>query len=535
MPPHGPILLRNARVLDGTGGPARAADVLLDGDRIAGVSVGGGAEPAPDAHQTFDLAGLILAPGFIDLHTHSDVALLRDGRAESQLLQGVTTEVVGNCGHSCAPLVRDADAQRLTFGPRVDATPCWRSFGEYLAALEAAQLAVNVAALVGHAALRLAVMQDPLARAREEEIDAMTALLDRSLEEGAIGFSSGLEYVPGICADTRELSALAREAARHGALYTTHVRNRDVQFELGIGEALSTARAAGARLQISHIQPKFGAPAHAAEHMAAMIEWARADVDAGCDVIPHTWGPTVVASVLPAWVHEGGVQPMLARLADPAARERIKARPNPIWRLVAEGRWEDIVLLASEANDRECGRTIAEIAASRAVAPFDAVLDLLREEGEGCAGLTWAGRNFTDHDIDLLLQAPQAGVISDAITLTRDGPLGRLRWSPSAYGWTARFLQRYVRERRALDLPEAVRRLTGLPAQRLGLADRGEIRVDARADLVAFDARAIADHSTLAAPNVPPSGIAHVIVNGDFAVRDGRLTGARAGRVLRGH
>lgn len=531
MPIQATLLLRNASLLDGSGAPARFADVLIGGGRIEAVGKIAG---AAGAAEQIDLAGLMLAPGFIDLHTHSDVSLLRDGRAESQLLQGVTTEVVGNCGHSCAPIVRGEDAQRLTFGPRAEAQPCWRSFADYLAALEASELAVNVSALVGHAALRTAVMRDPLARAADEEIDAMADLLDRSLDEGAVGLSSGLEYVPGICADARELAALAACVARHGALYATHVRNRDVQYELGIGEAVATARASGARLQVSHIQPKFGAPAHAAERMTAMVDWARADVDAAFDVIPHTWAPTAVASVLPAWMHEGGPLQTLARLRDPAARARIKARPNPIWRLVAEGRWSDIVLLSSSANAREQGQTVAEIAASRSVEPFDAVLDLLHEDGEAFAALTWAGHNFTDDDIALLLGEPHAGVISDAITLTRDGPLGRLRWSPSSFNWTARFLQRYVRERGALDLPQAVRRLTALPAQRLGLADRGVIREGARADLVVFDAAAVADHSTLAEPNVPPSGFLHVIVNGRVAVRDGQLTGARAGQVLRG-
>lgn len=216
-------MFRNASLLDGSGGPVRAADVLIDASRIVAV---GCIDPLEGAHE-IDLAGLALAPGFIDLHTHSDVALLRDGRAESQLLQGVTTEVVGNCGHSCAPIVRAGDAQALTFGPRADAEPCWRTLAEYLAALERSSPAVNVAALVGHAALRTAVMRDPLARADADEIDAMASLLDRSLEEGAAGLSTGLEYVPGICAESRELTALAKRVARHGALYATHVRNRE--------------------------------------------------------------------------------------------------------------------------------------------------------------------------------------------------------------------------------------------------------------------------------------------------------------------
>lgn len=485
--------------------------------------------------QTIDLTGLVLCPGFIDMHTHSDVALMRDGRAESQLLQGVTTEVVGNCGHSPAPLLRAEDAQSLTFGPRADADPCWRSFAQFLEALAKAQPAVNVAALVGHGALRLARMNDPLQAATAQEIESMASLLQDCLDEGAIGLSSGLEYVPGLCAETKELDALCKVVATKDRLYATHIRNRDTRYEAAMNEALDAARNSQSRIQISHMTPKYGAPEGAAHRMLEMIERARREgVDAAFDVIPSVWGPTAVSSILPSWVFEGGAALALQRLRDPAQREKIKANPNPIWRLVMEGRWQDIVLFGSQANAQWVGLPIAEIASIKLSNGFDAVLDLLCDEGEAFGSLAWVGRNFTEADTQNLLADSQAGVISDAITMNRDGALKNLRWSPSAFGWTARFLQHHVRERRHLNWQEGIYRLTQLPAKRLKLKDRSCVRPGYRADLVAFDHQTISDVSSLAQPNVPPQGIAYVWVNGQLAAQDGKLTGNRVGQIVKG-
>jgi N-acyl-D-amino-acid deacylase len=266
-----------------------------------------------------------------------------------------------------------------------------------------------------------------------------------------------------------------------------------------------------------------------------MVDTARREgLDASYDVIPHHWGPTTMASVLPAWAFEGGTHALLARLRDPQQRAAMRAKPNPIWRLVAEERWDDIVLFGCTANADLAGLSMAEIARARRCHPFDAIFDLLADDGEAYASVTWAGRNFSTADTETLLAQPHAGVISDAITLTRDGPLAALRWSPSTYGWTARFLQRCTETSGLLTLADGVRRLTQVPAQRLGLGDRGRIEAGACADLVAFDPARLADRSTLAEPHVPPEGVVHVWVNGQQAVREGALTGVRAGTVLRG-
>ncbi|MBS0452505.1 MAG: amidohydrolase family protein [Proteobacteria bacterium] len=524
------IVLRGAQVLDGSGTAARRVDVRIVGDLIDEI---GNVAPR-EGDVLVDLRGLVLAPGFIDLHTHSDVALLRDGRAESQLLQGVTLEVVGNCGHSLAPR-SPGHPSGMGVGPAPQDEPCWNDFAGYLQALQEQRPGLNVAALVGHGALRQIVMPGALRTAKDDEVDALAALLEQCLDEGAIGLSSGLEYVPGLCADARELTRLCGCVARRGAIYTTHLRNRDLHYQAGLQEALDAAREGGATLQVSHMTPKFGAPAHAAEHMVDMIDAARHEgLDVAFDVIPHNWGPTTMASVLPAWAFEGGTAALLQRLRQPEQRARMRANPNPIWRLVAKERWDDIVLFGCTANAQLVGLSLAAIGRHRNCHPFEAIFDLLADEGEAYAGVTWVGRNFSSSDTDKLLAHPHAGVISDAITLTRDGPLSALRWSPSTYGWTARFLQRCTTARDALSLPDGVRRLTGLAAERLGLADRGRIAPRAHADLVAFDPAVLADRSSLAEPHIPPEGIVHVWVNGQQAVRNGALTGLRAGTVIKG-
>lgn len=525
------LLIRNGLVLDGTGTPARRADLGLVGDRIVAIEPGGieaGDVPALDA------AGLVVAPGFIDIHTHSDATLLADGAAESQLLQGVTTEVIGNCGHSCAPATRpDRVAERI-FGRNAGFAIRWRSFGEYLDTMQAARPAVNVAALVGHGTLRLCTMEDPGRPATEDEIRGLRRLAREALEEGAIGLSTGLEYAPGSAATPREIVELCREAASLGAVHTTHVRNRDAYWEIGLGEALAAARQSGVRTQVSHISPKYGAPPGTAAAMVEMIGWSRAaGADVAFDVIPHNWGPTTMSAALPAWAQAGGVARILDRLRDPVARARIKADPEPMWRLVADRRWDDIVLFHAPANPNLAGLSFTEIGRIRGVDPHDAVLDLLAEEGEGLFAATWLARQFSDADQDLLLSQPECGVISDTVTLSRGGALAGMRWSPSTWGWTARFLDGFARQRGLMTLREGVRRLTSLAADRMGLAGRGRIAPGAFADLVLFDPSRLVDRSTLAVPDASPSGLVHVVVNGAVAVRDGRVTGARAGRVLR--
>ena len=512
------------------GKPAFAADIGVRGDKIAAV----GNLKEAKARERLDASGLVVAPGFIDIHTHSDFSLLARGAAESQALQGVTFEVVGNCGHSCAPIGKTESPHKLTLGYEPSIRIDWATFNGYLSRLEKAALGVNVASFVGHCTLRHAVMRGAPRPATDGETAAMKKLLEESLEQGAIGFSTGLEYNPGKAARSEEIAELCKAAGRRRALYATHVRNRDLFYEAGFGEALACARAAGARLQISHIVTKFGAPRHAMEHTMEMVDWSKREgLDVAFDMIPHNWSPTWVAAMLPIWAFDGGLKKLLRRLKSPKEREKMRHNPMPIWQLVPAGRWRDILIFNSPRNPGLCGMTLADIARRRRKRDVtDMLFDLMLEEGETLMDLTWIGRNFAEADNKTALAEPDCVVISDGVTVgsgQRDKVV-----SPSVCGWAARFLQRYVREMKLMTLEEGVRRLTGLPAARLGVKNRGIIAKGKFADIAVFSYESLRDRSTVKHPERHPVGIRHVLVNGQFAVRNGKRTPVNNGRVIRG-
>lgn len=527
------VLIKGGDVYDGSGAAPFKADIAVNDGIIVEIgSVDG------EAGHVLDASGLAVSPGFVDLHTHSDFTLAANGRAESQVHQGVTTEVVGQCGVSCAPARSNADIALMSPGfvdGAVDTD--WRSFGDYLDHLDKTPLGVNVAAFVGHGTIHRAIVGDALRPADEDEMDQMVALLDESIEGGAYGLSSGLEYWPGSLASPDQLADMAKVAAKHDVLYATHVRNRDLFYDLGFGEALATARASGARLQISHIQPKFGAPDFAMQHAIDMCEQSRAHgVDVAFDVIPHDWSHTRVMAILPQWAQEGGPDKVRERLSDNAIREKIKRNPRPMWRLVNSDGWDRIVLMQSEANKDLVGMTFDDIGRRKNTHPYDAVFDLLlEEEGDNMNHLMWTSQSFNNGDINLALQQPQCAVISDTQALAPYGCLKHHIGSLSGYGWAARFLAHYVRDAGLLTLQEGIRRITSLPAERLGVSDRGTLKTGACADITVFDATDIRSHATVETPRTYATGIAHVLVNGGISMRDGQRTDVDSGCVLRSH
>ncbi len=524
-------ILQGGCVIDATGSAPYLADVGIVGDRIAAI----GDLSLATAKARIDCHGLTVAPGFIDIHTHSDYTLLVDGRADSQICQGVTTEVIGQCGFSCAPLKSAAGGRGVIGYVELGMDMTWRSFGEYLDRLEQAKPAVNVAALVGHGAIHRAVMGDESKAPTESDVAEMVKLAEQAFDDGAKGLSTGLEYWPGNDAPMQEIEALTAVAARRGGLYATHVRNRDVYYDLGFTEAVATARHAGARLQISHIQPKFGAPAQAMQHTLELLYRARREgVDVAYDIIPHDWSHTVMVSVLPAWAREGGTTQTLERLRDPSLRERMKHNPRPIWRLVTERKWDDIVLLKSAVNADLVGLSFAEIGRQRGIDPYDAVFDILFEEGQGLSSVMWTSRSFSDADVCMCLRETDSMVMSDTLALTDRGPLNGTIGSLSGYGWTARLLGHYVRDRQIISLPEAIAKITSMPADRVGIRDRGRLTVGSFADVVVFDAATVQDRSSFLLPRRHPDGIAHVWVNGVQVVNEGQRNDAQPGQVLRG-
>lgn len=528
------LILHGGEIFDGTGAAAFIGDVAIKDGHITAIGKPGEIHHS-NAQTILDVSGLIVSPGFIDMHTHSDFTLIADGRAESQVHQGVTTEVIGQCGASCAPVNSTADIRRVApwFNEKAK-HDTWLGFGDYLDVLDRSELGVNVMAFVGHGTIHRAVLGGGLHAGDVDDVAKMARLVDQCMDEGAGGFSSGLEYFPGILAAPEHLVPLCEVAAKYKRLYATHVRNRDTHYDLGFAEAIATARQSGAKLQISHIQPKFGAPHYAMEHTLEMIEIARRHgADIAFDVIPHDWNNTLMAAILPRWAQAGDLEDVLKRLADPEARKKIKANPQPMWLLVKAERWSDIVLLNASVNKDLVGANFAEIGRMRNCNPYDAVLDILLEEGDSMMSCMWASKSFTEDDLDMCLHQPECAVISDTVATANDGILADQLGSLSGYGWAARFLQHYVRDRQVLSLAEGLAKLTSVPAARLGLKKRGLLKPGYHADICVFDQVNIASNATARHPRRYASGIAHVLVNGALAMRSGQRLPVNAGRVVR--
>lgn len=534
MKDNADIILAGATVFDGSGKEGFIGDLAITGEIITAVEREGVLKRS-NAAEVIDVTGLVAAPGFIDMHTHSDFTLIADGRAESQVHQGVTTEVIGQCGISCAPVNTPKDIRRVApwfiEQARHDQ---WLGFGEYLDVLDGNDLGVNVMAFVGHGTVHRSVLGGDLHPGEPDDIMKMANLVDECMAEGAGGLSTGLEYFPGILAAPEHLVPLCEVAAKYKRLYATHVRNRDTHYDLGFTEAIATARQSGAKLQISHIQPKFGAPDYAMNHTLEMIELARRhDVDIAFDVIPHDWNHTLMAAILPKWAQAGTIDDVLMRLADPACRERIISNPQPMWLMVKEEKWSDIVLLNATHNKEIVGADFGEIGRMRNCHPYDAVLDILLEEGQDMMACMWSSKAFRESDVELCLDQPECAVISDTVAIANEGILKDHVGSLSGYGWAARFLQHYVRDRKVLSLAEGIAKLTSVPAMRLGLKNRGRLRPGYQADVCIFDKVNIASNATAQNPRRYASGIAHVIVNGKVSMRNGERTPVNAGRVIR--
>ncbi|WP_162606247.1 N-acyl-D-amino-acid deacylase family protein [Jiangella asiatica] len=522
------LVIRGAAVLDGTGTPAVRGDVLVDDGRIEALLPPG----APvAAARVVDAGGLVVAPGFIDIHTHSDVSVLLDGRAQSKVHQGVTTEVVGNCGFSAFPLVSRhlGDHVELLAGIGDDpVSPDWRDFAGYAAALEGGGTAVNVAALVGHGQLRIAA-NGMDARLPPQRLAAMCALLSEQLEQGAFGLSTGLTYVPSRYADTAELTALCRMLARHDRLYATHARGSSVD---AIDEAGRLGRDTGARIQFSHLAINEPDRWGRAGELLTVIDRHRDDgVDLAADVYPYDASASALTQYLPAWVHEGGVDAMRTRLADPSVLRRAEAELAAGWG--DGGRipwfWDRVILARTDGVlDAPEGATVLRAAEAAGVSEARYVLELCRAGGNRVQVVLFYR---TEDDMREFLRHPQTLVGSDgsALPYEQDGR----RPHPRAFGAHARVLGRYVRELGDLELATAIHSMTSAVADRLRITDRGVLRPGLAADAVVFDPATIADRATYLDPGRPPIGVTHVLVNGRLVIDDGAQTAERPGRVLR--
>ncbi|MEU9869304.1 D-aminoacylase [Actinomadura sp. NPDC048021] len=511
------LLIAGGTLADGTGAAPVRADVAVTGGRVTGI----GDLAGRPAARTIDASGHVVAPGFVDVHTHSDLTLLSSPEAHSAVRQGITTVVVGNCGLGVAPVAAgdDREALRAAAG-YLDLDPSvrwdWADLPGYLAALDAARPAVNVAALVAHTPLRAAAVGFGDRPADAAALDRMRGLLGDALAAGAAGVSTGLVYAPACYAREDELEALGRTAAAHGRLFAWHVRDYADGLLDSVRQALRVAAATGCRTQISHLvavgRRNHGSVARALE----LIDAARAaGLDVGFDIYPYLAGNAPLSQLLPAWAQEGGERAMRARLDGRAVRARVRDG----WRDMPNS-WDDIAV---------GGRPVTALAAEAGTEPPDLVLDLVAEHGNAVQ-MVAGGRS--ERDLADALTHPAGVIGSDGQALDPAGPTGRGTPHPRSYGCYPRLFAAYVRPG-LLGLAEAVRRCTSAPAERAGLAGRGVLRPGAHGDIVVFDPARIADRATFAAPQRYPDGIRAVVVGGRAVVEDGAHGGARPGEILR--
>jgi N-acyl-D-amino-acid deacylase len=525
------VILRGGAVVDGTGAPARAGDVVVEGGRVVEICAPGASRE--QTGQVVDVAGLVVAPGFIDMHSHSDLAVLADPAYEAKVLQGVTLEVLGQDGLSYAPASQETLEQlRVQLsgwnGDGADVGLDWTTVGGYLDRVDAGS-PVNVAYLVPHGSVRLAVLGNAARPATRAELAEMRRLVAAGMRDGAVGMSAGLTYTPGAYADDDELVALCEVVAELGGYYCPHHRNYGSRVVESYGECLTIAERARVPLHLAHCHVNFPPNRGRAGEVLAAIGAARdRGVDVTLDSYPYLAGATYLHALLPSWTHEGGMDNLLDRLQRADDRARIVDEMEVAGSDGHHGMpmdWSTIVIsgVRDAALERYVGRSVAASAAAEGVAPGRLFLDLLVADRLGSSCIVEVGN---EENVRTIMTDP-------GHTVGSDGILVGARPHPRGWGAFARILARYVRADGVLSLEEAVRHMTATAARRIGLTDRGVVAVGSVADLVCFDPATVRDNATYGDPRRPASGVVHVLANGVFTVRDGRRTQALPGRSVR--
>lgn len=510
------LIIQNGKIVDGSGNAWFYGDVAVKDEKIVEL----GRLSSKEAKRIIDAQGLVVAPGFIDSHSHSDQALLTNGKAQSKIYQGVTTEVIGQCGNSAAPRIANAaEAQQD------EQLPAWQSMAEYLSVLESQGVAVNVIPLFGHGNIRNSVMGMADRQATAEELAAMCKLAADMMQQGAFGFSSGLIYPPGSYADTAELVAISKSVVAHGGIYATHMRNENEALLQSVGEAIAIGEQSGIPVHISHHKVCGEANWGEVQASLALIDAKRTQgIDITLDQYPYIATSTGLKVIIPQWAHADGVEAMRARVLDPEIGPRIREEI-----LANERRW-DWVLVAScskEENKRFEGKNMEEIAAMTGKSPLASALELLLAEDFNVGMVRFA---MCEEDVERVMRHPHVMIGSDAsaLAITAGG-----KPHPRAYGTFPRVLGRYVRERQVLTLEDAIRKMTSLAAARFQLWDRGLLRPGCYADITIFDQETIGDQATFVDPHRYASGIHYVLVNGQLALDKGEQTEELAGKALR--
>lgn len=514
------IIIRKGTVFDGMGGSPRDVDVMINAGRIVGL-----VKSSPDRGATeIDARGLAVAPGFIDIHSHGDGSLWEDPRAESLIRQGITTIVVGQDGSSPAPRAERVGAARDDARRFVRFTDLWTS----LAKLEPS---VNVASMVGLGTIRGIVVGGDDRPATRDEMTRMRALVVQALADGACGVSTGLEYTPGAFAPRDELIELCKPLAGRGLPYATHMRNEDDKLIEAIDEAIAVARGANCALQISHLKTQGPRNWGKLDTAFARVASARkAGCDAQFDRYPYIAYQTGLTNLFPVWSRDGSTDAFLARAITPGTMERIKRETLAKVELI--GGWDNVMIAnVTNADDKKAeGARLGSYAQSQGIDPYDAAIALL-QRNHGSVGMV--GFAMSEENLDRILAHPQGMVCSDGGAFAIDGPSRSGHPHPRGLGTFPRILARYVRERKALTLTQAINKMSALPASRIKLRDRGRLAPRMAADVVVFDPATVQDKATYEDPFQYPDGIGTVIVNGSIALRDGQRTAKHAGTGLR--
>jgi dihydroorotase/N-acyl-D-amino-acid deacylase len=527
------VVIINGRIIDGSGNPWYSGDIAIRGDRIVAI----GHFPNAPAKQIIDAHGLVVAPGFIDMLGQSETALLIDNRAISKLSQGITTEITGE-GGSIAPqddkTIKAAAPLLEPYHLKID----WTDLAGYFQRLEAHGTPINLGTYVGAAQVREAVLGDENRAPSPQQLEQMKELVKQAMEQGALGISTALIYPPGYYAKTEELIELAKVASQYGGIYASHMRSEGRSETQAIDEALRIGREANIPVEVFHLKVSGKSRWGSMPQVIAKLQAARdSGIDVTADMYPYLAGATALASALPPWVADGGLDKLLERVRDPATRARIKremSEDHPEWEnlyLAAGG--AQGVMVASVVDEKLkplTGKTVAQIAQEDKKDPLDELLDLVIADQGRSSALYFIA---SEEDLQYGLRQPWTSIGLDANEMPLDGPLFEPHTHPRAFGSMPRFLGHYSRDLHLLPLEQAIRKITSLPAQREHLRDRGLLKPGFFADITIFDPATIIDKATYAEPAQLSLGVKYVLVNGQLTFADGKLTGTNAGRALR--
>jgi N-acyl-D-amino-acid deacylase len=524
---HYDIIVKRGFLIDGTGAPPWRSDIGIISDSIVKI----GDLSGESAEEVIDASDLFVAPGFIDIHNHSDTSIFLVPTADNYVTQGVTTILVGNCGYTPAPVTGNnrefLEHSEIEFIREFGSLP-WRSFSEYLEKLEKLEKSVNIAVLVGHGTLRSAVLGVGEVKPSERQLSEMKNLLIEALNAGAFGMSSGLIYIPGMFADTYELIELSKIVAKYNGIYATHMRNEGIGVLDAVIEALQIGLTSGVSVEISHIKAA-GMPAWGSvtRILSLLEEYVKRGYDFSADAYPYAASSTYLESLLPGWIREGGFDKLVERLKDPGLLDKLgKFLAKYGIPEEAHTDWDKIKISHSESHSEVLGKSIEEISRMWNIDPISTIAKLLIDD----KGLTSVViHTMSEDDVIKAISHPLVAIGSDGLVMK----LGEGVPHPRNYGAFPRVIAKYVRELRVLSLTEAIRKMTSLPARKIGLYDRGILRPGFKADIVVFNYYTVRDRATYENPHAYSTGIEYLLVNGRLVIREGKHTGVKPGKLLR--